>query len=321
MPHSLLITLEYPSFARLQRASAVAKASADKSDGTATTTYGGVANYYAGVVKYWPYGTLQVLHVHLGRFWPRWLSIFFEVRSKINNQKSRIDLLQVGHVLPLGYVALLVKWFKGIPYLVYTHGMDITVPARSLWKRTMLKMILRNAKFVVAASEFTKGEIVKLGIDTTKIIIVYPCRSVSCGKDERGISPKNKTAETLRAGCPAKRDEQSRAIKTGEQLGEPSLVVRGDMPSIILTVSRLVPRKGIDTVLAALPEVIKRVPNVQYVVIGTGPELNFYKLQTCPPVAYARPPGLRPGEVGRAPGVGRRATSYFLVLWCKALAM
>jgi phosphatidylinositol alpha-1,6-mannosyltransferase len=43
-------------------------------------------------------------------------------------------------------------------------------------------------------------------------------------------------------------------------------------------VSRLVKRKGIDTVLKALPEVLEVVPNVQYVVIGDGPEIANCKL-------------------------------------------
>ncbi len=41
---------------------------------------------------------------------------------------------------------------------------------------------------------------------------------------------------------------------------------------IILQVSRLVPRKAHDVMLAALPEVIAEIPNVHYVVVGDGPE-------------------------------------------------
>ena len=41
---------------------------------------------------------------------------------------------------------------------------------------------------------------------------------------------------------------------------------------MLLTVGRLVPRKGIDTVLRALPRVAASVPEVRYVVAGTGPD-------------------------------------------------
>ena len=41
---------------------------------------------------------------------------------------------------------------------------------------------------------------------------------------------------------------------------------------VLLTLSRLVPRKGIDTVLEALPEISRAVPQVQYIVAGHGPD-------------------------------------------------
>ena len=209
---SLLVTLEYPP---------------DK---------GGVANYCAGIAEHWP-GGLRVLHVKLGKWWPRWLSVFFDMKSEI--QISSINLLQVGQVLPLGYVALLVKWFYGIPYVVYTHGMDVLVPQSSWHKTWLLKYILLNAKLVVANSEFTKSEVVKLGIGSDKIVVVYP--------------------------CPVEKSPFHPPLKKGERGGF-------DTSPIILTVSRLVARKGIDTVLAALPEVMKHVPNVVYVIIGDGPD-------------------------------------------------
>lgn len=45
----------------------------------------------------------------------------------------------------------------------------------------------------------------------------------------------------------------------------------GERP-VLLTVGRLVPRKGIDTVLRALPTIIAAVPDVAYLVAGTGPD-------------------------------------------------
>ena len=41
---------------------------------------------------------------------------------------------------------------------------------------------------------------------------------------------------------------------------------------MLLTVGRLVPRKGVDTVLRALPRIAASVPEVQYMVAGTGPD-------------------------------------------------
>lgn len=41
---------------------------------------------------------------------------------------------------------------------------------------------------------------------------------------------------------------------------------------IVLTVGRLVHRKGVDTVLRALPAIAENCPDVAYVVVGTGPD-------------------------------------------------
>ena len=45
-----------------------------------------------------------------------------------------------------------------------------------------------------------------------------------------------------------------------------------DHQKVVLTVSRLVQRKGIDTVLRALPELARRVPDVRYLIGGDGPD-------------------------------------------------
>ncbi len=45
----------------------------------------------------------------------------------------------------------------------------------------------------------------------------------------------------------------------------------GDAP-LLLTVCRLVPRKGIDTTLEALPEIRASIPNVRYAIGGSGPD-------------------------------------------------
>lgn len=42
--------------------------------------------------------------------------------------------------------------------------------------------------------------------------------------------------------------------------------------SLLLTVGRLVPRKGLDTTIRALPSLLGDVPNLQYVIVGSGPD-------------------------------------------------
>lgn len=42
-------------------------------------------------------------------------------------------------------------------------------------------------------------------------------------------------------------------------------------PPVLLSVARLVPRKGIDTVLQALPQLLAQSPDLQYWIVGKGP--------------------------------------------------
>lgn len=49
---------------------------------------------------------------------------------------------------------------------------------------------------------------------------------------------------------------------------------------ILLTVARAVPRKGIDSVIDALPLILKKHPDLHYIIIGDGPALPQLKKQT-----------------------------------------
>ncbi len=63
-------------------------------------------------------------------------------------------------------------------------------------------------------------------------------------------------------------NEQSRAAAA-------TLRARYDLPvdgPMLATVGRLVPRKGVDTVIRALPRIADKVPNTLYVVAGGGPD-------------------------------------------------
>lgn len=139
----------------------------------------------------------------------------------------------VSHVLPMGYVALIFKKIFSIHYIVFTHGMDILIPQQNKWKKFWVKKILKNANLVVSNSGFTRDEILKLGVKKQKTEVIYPCPN-----------PNIKNLE-----FPKKLSDKK----------------------IILSVGRLVERKGVDKVIEAMPEILKEVPNLVYMIIGNGP--------------------------------------------------
>jgi len=99
---------------------------------------------------------------------------------------------------------------------------------------------LTSVDRVLATGTFTAGLARELGVRDERI------RITGCGTDPERFRPVD--ASALR-----------------ERLG-----LRGR--AVLVTLARLVARKGIDSVLRALPAVRRAVPNVAYVVCGDGPE-------------------------------------------------
>jgi phosphatidylinositol alpha-1,6-mannosyltransferase len=162
---------------------------------------------------------------------PRWLKSFFSALPFI--VKFRPKYLAVSHLLPMGYVALMLRIYTGTPYIVFTHGTDILHARVNGWKRRMMRMLLHKASLVIANSVYTKELLAEEGIDHAEVIT--PCTPACSFSSDR---------------------ERTNT----------------DQIPVLLSVGRLVPRKGFDTMIAALAAVRREIPNVRYVIIGDGPD-------------------------------------------------
>ncbi len=203
---------------------------------------GGVARYYKNLAEHFRAEELLVRRRGLlwRYFWPQWLPTLWRLPRWV--KQGGVSVVLVGQVLPLGYSAWLWQKIKKTPYLIFTHGLDILLPQSRRWKRFWLLKILSGAKAVVANSQFTALELKKLGLSEKKIEIIYPT------VDSEFFRP---TREEERRGCPA-------------------------FP-YILSVGRLVRRKGFDRVIEVLPRLIKFSPDVRYVLAGRGPDREYLR--------------------------------------------
>lgn len=243
---------------------------------------GGIANYLAGLVEALPRGEIVVLAPHhrstadfdshkeykiyrknlitkLPLVWPKWLPMVWHLWRVARREK--VDVILVGQVLPVGTAAFLVKKIFGIPYFVSCHGMDILIPQKSPRKKKLLKKNLEQADGIIANSQFTKNELIKIGILENKISIIYPCPV--------------KAMITVPSKVEKVRKKYSLENK-----------------KVILTVGRLVERKGHDKVIEAMAKILERVPNAMYVIVGNGPEKEklqvlSYKLRVKDKVIFA----------------------------------
>ncbi len=126
------------------------------------------------------------------------------------------------------------------PYTVILHGLDIVNASKNNWKRYWAKKILDNAKRIVVNSKAT-GELLRKSLgDLYNYEIEYPL-----------ISSLNKSEKDLRADFSGKK--------------------------IILSLGRLVKRKGQEKILRLMPRILQEVPEAIFVIAGGGPERNNYE--------------------------------------------
>lgn len=220
---------------------------------------GGVARYYWNLLKEFPKGSVLVVAPETeheivdhpqpivrerffssGIAWPRWLPLVHALRTLLLTHRPQF--LHIGQVLPVGTAALLANRIMRVPTIVYTHGMDLLLAKRAPWKRWLAGRVLRRAHTVVANSAFTASVARSFGVDADRIVIVPPGVSFWPPSSDPELEGR------LRADIGARQDT-----------------------TVLLSVCRLVPRKGVAAVLdavAALPETV----HVLYCIAGEGPE-------------------------------------------------
>src|SRR3989339_113412 len=174
--------------------------------------------------------------------WPRWLPLLWAMYRLA--RMKQIQRFIVAHVLPTGTAALILKKILRIPYNVSIHGLDVAWAQRSKRKKWLTKIIFKNAESVIVNSDFTRQRLQSLcHIAPDKIHLVYPCPNM------------------IVAPAAANREEFLRKYNLENK-------------KFILTVGRLIERKGQDKVIESLPRVMRAVADVIYLVVGRGPKLD-----------------------------------------------
>ena len=158
--------------------------------------------------------------------------------------RYRFDAVHAGRVLPEGLVAWLVARLIGRPLVIYSHGEELTTWRHAMKMRAMV-WTYRHGDRVIANSEFTRDELVKLGVAPGKIALLYP-----------GVD-----VDRFRPGLPYHDLRVGIGLAAGEKL--------------IVSVGRLSRRKGFDQVIRSLPILLQRGLAVHYAVIGIGEDREY----------------------------------------------
>jgi phosphatidyl-myo-inositol dimannoside synthase len=214
---------------------------------------GGVANYYREVCNHLPSDKIVVLALKNGGevdfdykvyreklladkpIWPKWLPAFWHLYKVV--KKEKIKNVLVGQGLPLGTVAYVLSKILKFDYYIFFHGLDIVTTKKIKRKKFLMERIFTKVKGVIVNSEFTKREVLELGLSEDKIKILYP--------------------------CPYFKPPVNNNVKD-------SLIKKYNLTDkkIILSVGRAVERKGFDMVIKAMEEVVKEDENIIYLLAG-----------------------------------------------------
>lgn len=175
-------------------------------------------------------------------FWPRWVRLYFHARKIV--KEEGIELVMVHHILPVGYIAILLKKKFNIPFLVFSHGTDIAAGAKTKWKKKRMVQVSTATEQLIFNSESLKARYLSVWPEfDNKATVMYPCPN-----PDFLIPPPKQETDALRS----------------------SLALEGKV--VLLSVGRLADGKGFTHLARMLPKIVEKIPHVAWVVVGDGPK-------------------------------------------------
>jgi len=155
-------------------------------------------------------------------------------------RREKVDVICICELSSGSWLGLTLKRLLGIPYINYIHGEEVTTDSAYRLFGRRRRQYLQHADAVVAVSKFTRRALIEnMGVAPQRIELIVN------GVDVERFRPGPKSPTLI-----------ERYGLSGKQ--------------VLLTVGRLVERKGVDTTIRALPQVLTLCPDVRYLVVGTG---------------------------------------------------
>jgi len=161
------------------------------------------------------------------------------IRRHIEAQITRTgaDLVIVDPAFPLGSLAGSLS----VPCVQILHGAEVTIPGRLPITRAILRGALRRSAGIIAAGPYPEQEGLRLSG-------AKQCLQIPPGVDTQRFVPLA--------------SDQREAVRTRFGVSPQA--------QMIVSVSRLVPRKGMDTLIKAAAILSDRSPNIEVIIGGTG---------------------------------------------------
>jgi phosphatidylinositol alpha-1,6-mannosyltransferase len=154
-------------------------------------------------------------------------------------EQHQPDLVLLDPAWPLGLVGPRLK----VPYGVVLHGAEVAIPGRLPFVSSTLRYVLRHASVALCAGTYPEQEARRVAAEHMPPVIQIPP-----GVDTNSFVPVDE----------ARRQEVRNEMGlTGAQ-------------HLVASYSRLVPRKGMDTLIKAAAALAKDVPGLHVAIGGSG---------------------------------------------------
>ncbi|OGF05971.1 MAG: hypothetical protein A2509_10630 [Candidatus Edwardsbacteria bacterium RIFOXYD12_FULL_50_11] len=155
--------------------------------------------------------------------------------------KEKTDVIHIGNFYPGAFIGWLLSLTTGKHWVATVMGEDLTgIYTAGPIRRKLVLMALRRADGVLTISKYAVNKLIEHGVEPGRITLLTP------GFDSAKCNATSAKEPGIWSGIKDK--------------------------SILLTVGRLIERKGQDMVLRSLPIIIKDHPGVHYVIAGAGQE-------------------------------------------------
>ena len=148
--------------------------------------------------------------------------------------RRRPEVVHFQHVFENAFIGPLILKTLGIPYWVHVYAEELALARRHRWLNWLVLHVLRHAQGVTAISSYTRELLRTMGFHGL-CLLVHPAVD---GQLYRPDSVDGQAGSGL----------------------------------TLLTVGRLMKRKGHDRVIKLLPQLRVEFPELNYLVVGVGPE-------------------------------------------------
>lgn len=169
----------------------------------------------------------------------QWLSVGRHLRAVVKEFQPEAVVSYWAH--PDGEVGLRIAQAAKIPSVVIVGGSDVLLLPRDQRRRPKIERVLRESSAVMTVCDGLRQSVVDLGADAKQVVTIYQ------GVDDELFHPGSQADARQALSLPSDR-------------------------RLLLWVGRMVDVKGLDTLIESFDLAQQRVPKLQLLLVGDGPE-------------------------------------------------